>query len=98
MLPGGGIAYFPDLIVGINGTVSGFASGGNGSFDTLLTTGTLGNDNLFSSISPYINGNGVAFQSAGINFNLLAPGSNWYLYNYTFDPASVGTLVVSLSQ
>ena len=88
---------FPDLIVGINGTVSGFTNG-SGSFNTLLNPGVYANnDNWFSSASPWLTLNGVSFQSDGTNFVLFNSGTaTWRLAND--DGMSTGTLAVSLSQ
>lgn len=92
--PGSGSGSFPDLIVGINGTVSGFQLG-NGSFNTLLTPNTFGNnDNYFSSITPYLTSNGVAFASNTVFFNLYSNGPDWIL-NPTYGLASTGTLAIS---
>jgi hypothetical protein len=104
--PGGGAGSFPDLVVGVTGTVSGFGVG-NGSITGLLAPGTWNaNTNYFSPNTPYVSGDtffgdpgGIGF-TTGTEFNITysALDSNWIMI--INDPAlnSTGTLAVSLSQ
>jgi hypothetical protein len=105
VINGGNGGSFPYTITGITGNVYGFqVEGSNGSIYGLIQPGNFGgNDNWFSSDSPYVTGNGVSFHTnsqSGASFQLLYNGATWVVqdtYN-SFSEDYYGTMTTSISQ
>lgn len=80
--PGGNGGSFPYTIINITGNVDGFqVAGSNGPIFGLIAPGNFGgNDNWFTTSSPYVTIYGVSFNtnsSSGASFRLSYTGATW---------------------
>lgn len=103
--PGGNGGSFPYTAIEAMGNVYGFqVAGSNGAiFGLIGPDGFGGNDNWFSTSSPYVTMNGVSFNTttpsgaAGASFRLSYTGATWAVqdaYN-GFGEVYYGTMSVS---
>ena len=85
------------VIQGITGTVSG-ANPFSGTITGLLPVLTFGgNDNLYYSSAPYLNGDGVSFTTSSGNLNLFSLSPSEYALIPGFSIPSRGTMTSSIS-